>query len=75
MTIEENILRHDRKNHYTDHDINHHLKDGVFWWTDYEEFSKDMLDQLNEPEEIPAMWAALDTAEIDGTTYHYEVAL
>lgn len=75
MTLEERILRNDTKNHYTDHDIKTHLKDGVFYYDSYEEFFAENIKMGWDPAEILDMWNKMDVSTVDGVEYHYDVAL
>ena len=75
MTIEERILRNDRRNHYTDAEIQTHVKDGVYWYTNYEDFLADWIAGFCAPEEAPDAWDKLDRATVDGVEYRYDVAL
>lgn len=70
--IEERILRTTKM---SEHDIQKHLRDGVIYYEDYDQFFTDWLAGLNDEEDAPAAWDKLDTATVDGITYRYEVVL
>lgn len=75
MTLEELVLRNDTRNHYTESEIKRQLKQGVFVYATYQEFFENWIGCWGDEEDAPAAWNALDTAEVDGTTYHYDVVL
>ena len=69
QSLEERILRADRKERYTEWDIKRHLKEGIIVFDSLEQFLEEMDDSTVED------WNNLDTAVVDGVEYHYDVIL
>ena len=73
--IEEKILRNDTTSKYCELDIQQHLKMGVFYYENYEEYHEKLSDIGIEEEDILSGWEKLDRSTVDGIEYRYEVVL
>lgn len=75
MTLEEMILRNDTSSRYCEHDVLKHLRNGVMYYENYEDFEESQLETGCDPEDIPELWEKLDRSTVDGIEYRYEVVL
>lgn len=75
MTFEEQILRNDPRVNYTEWDIKHHLKDGVFVYESFEDFKQDWIASLCDEDDAAPAWERLNRSIVDGKEYRYDVAL